>query len=141
MDAKTRHLIGKSSEETSIRDIDIRDRLRARKAIPKKAVPKTAVSRPIIEFGGIEGSFLLVDSRPFWEATFWGTAFLARNQTVDGVDAYLTITVDGVDAYLTITVDGVDAYLSITVDAYPGLELTGRFGGLNPPNSGLDTPS
>ena len=71
MDAKTRHLIGKSSEETSIRDIDIRDRLRARKAIPKKAVPKTAVSRPIIEFDEIESFFALVYSRPFWEQWFW----------------------------------------------------------------------
>ena len=44
-------------------------RYHPRKAVPKPAVPKTAVNRPIIEFGGIEGFYLL--------AAFL-TAFLGR---------------------------------------------------------------
>ena len=47
-----------------------------------------AVSRPIIEFGGMEVFFLLVDSRPFWEAAFLGTAFLARNHWVEPLVFY-----------------------------------------------------
>ena len=44
---------------------------------PKRPLPKTVVSRPIVEFGGMGGFFLLVDLRSFWEAAFLGTAFLA----------------------------------------------------------------
>ena len=38
------------------------------------------MSRPIVEFGGTKGFFLLVDSRPFLEAAILGTAFLASNR-------------------------------------------------------------
>ena len=45
----------------------------------KRPFPKTTVSRPIIEFGGLEGYFLLVDSRPFWEAAFLGKKHKKRS--------------------------------------------------------------
>jgi len=50
------------------------------RSFSERLLPKMAVSWPITEFGGMEGFFLLVDSRPFWEAAFFGTAFAARNR-------------------------------------------------------------
>ena len=51
-------------------------RLRARKAAPKKAVSQKAASRPIKKNLPSHQILWLVDSRPFWEAAFLGTAFL-----------------------------------------------------------------
>ena len=47
---------------------------------PKRLLPKTAVSRPIIEFGTMEGFFYWsihsrFGKRPFWERPFWHATF------------------------------------------------------------------